>query len=285
MGRRDDRGRSSEREAEDSPGAQSPGSRPDQPGGEASGRPTASSDGNGRASEVGAGPPDAGSHASPPPSDAEGGDRDPGEPSIEQEQGAGEAHAAHQNHDESAETAGAGTGPGRGNSEQGYGQAREPSEEDSEKPAPSAEEQWKQRADDMEQKYLRVSADYQNYVRRSQQNVESAKEETLMKLARSLLTVLDHFDHAMAVDTQKTSADAVIDGMRMVQEELMKTLRGFGIERFSPEPGEEFDPNRHEALMRQAAVQIESNHVVASLQPGYMLNDKTLRPAKVSVAE
>ena len=73
--------------------------------------------------------------------------------------------------------------------------------------------------------------------------------------------------------------------MRIVRDQLMSALEGFGVSRIDARPGEQFDPNRHEAMMRQAVEGLEPDRVAAQLQPGYMLDEKTLRPAKVSVTE
>ena len=139
--------------------------------------------------------------------------------------------------------------------------------------------------DELESRHLRLAADYQNFVRRSQLNEVGAVEQTTMSMGRQLLTVMDHFDQALAVDPEKTRAAALLTGVQMVRDELAKTLSGFGIERFAPEPGDAFDPNRHEAMMRQAAEGLQSNAIVMTLSPGYLLGEKTLRPAKVAVAE
>ena len=71
----------------------------------------------------------------------------------------------------------------------------------------------------------------------------------------------------------------------IVRDELLKALSRFGVKRLEVAAGELFDPTRHEAMMRQASDEIDSNHVTSQLQPGYTLGDKTIRPAKVSVAE
>lgn len=138
---------------------------------------------------------------------------------------------------------------------------------------------------DLESKLLRAHADYQNVIRRSHQEVSNAREHQLMDVAKDLLTVLDHFDHAVAIDPQKSSAQDVLNGVMIVRDELMRTLERYGIQRLTVEPGDEFDPNRHEALMRQPSESHETNQVVSQLQSGYTIKDKTLRPAKVSVAE
>ncbi|MFG0249002.1 MAG: nucleotide exchange factor GrpE [Phycisphaeraceae bacterium JB051] len=146
-------------------------------------------------------------------------------------------------------------------------------------------EQTKQALADAEARVLRANADYQNMARRSIQNVNSAREEQIMSMARDLLTVMDQFDHALEIDPEKTDSAALLEGVKIVRDTLMRTFEGFGITRLEVEPGTEFDPNIHEALMRQEAEGIESNHVTMQLQPGYMLKEKALRPAKVAVAQ
>ena len=138
--------------------------------------------------------------------------------------------------------------------------------------------------DELESKLLRVSADYQNFARRAQQNAESAVEQKLMDIAREIVTVMDHFDRALE-GQNKDEAAGVLQGVMMVHDEMLATLKRFGIERLDVEPGTEFDPNRHEALMRQPSDEIESNHITMQMQPGYVLGDKVIRPAQVGVAE
>lgn len=139
--------------------------------------------------------------------------------------------------------------------------------------------------DQLEERLARVSADYQNFVRRSQQEAITLRQAQMVDLAKSLTTVMDHFDHAMNVDIENTSTGDLMQGVHMVRDELLKTLEQFGVRRLDVEPGEEFDPNRHEAMMRQASDDVKTNHVVAQLQPGYTLGEMTVRPAKVTVAE
>lgn len=139
--------------------------------------------------------------------------------------------------------------------------------------------------DDFESKFLRASADLQNYIRRSHQNVADAREQQVLEVARTMVTILDHFDHAMEVDTQASDAAAVLKGVQIVRDEFLAALERFGVRRLDAQRGDEFDPNRHEAVMREALDGIEPNHVANQYQPGYTLGDKTLRPAKVSITE
>ena len=132
---------------------------------------------------------------------------------------------------------------------------------------------------------LRANADYQNMARRSIQSVNSARDEQTMAMARELLTVMDQFDHALEIDPQKTDSAALLEGVKLVRDTMMRAFESFGIKRLDVESGTEFDPMIHEAMMKQEAEGIDTNHVTMQLQPGYMLKEKTLRPAKVAVAQ
>lgn len=144
---------------------------------------------------------------------------------------------------------------------------------------------FQQKVVELEASLLRAAADYQNAVRRSQQNVINAREHAQMEMSKDLLTVMDHFDHAVNFDSDASNAKALLDGVLMVRDELSRTLERFGVKRIEVSRGDEFDPNHHEAMMKQPAEDLDSNQIVAQLQPGYSINDKALRPAKVSVAE
>ncbi len=134
-------------------------------------------------------------------------------------------------------------------------------------------------------KLLRTTADYQNYVRRSQQNISDACSQQLMSLAKALVTPLDHFDHALTTQSQGVADEGFIKGVQIVRDELIKVLEQFDIKRVDVKAGEEFDPNRHEALQRVPAQDIPSGAIVEQYQPGYVMGQKTIRPAKVVVAE
>lgn len=137
---------------------------------------------------------------------------------------------------------------------------------------------------DFDSKYKRALADFQNYQRRALANEHEAKTQGAMQIVSALAPALDHFGLALNVDTSKVSAQQVRDGVAVIRDELMKILAGYGLSMIEPKPGDEFDPHRHEAMMRAAAEGVASGHVVQLFQPGYALGDRTLRPAKVSVA-
>ncbi len=130
----------------------------------------------------------------------------------------------------------------------------------------------------------RALADYQNFQRRSLENERQAGQQGATRVVRSVLPVLDHFDLALGQNAQDLTVEQLIGGVKMVRDELVKALQLSGLERIDPKPGDEFDPNQHEAMMRQPAEGIDPNHVVAVMQTGYRIGDQVLRPAKVAIA-
>ena len=137
---------------------------------------------------------------------------------------------------------------------------------------------------ELKAKYLRSIADYQNLARRAAQSEQSAREQELASIARSLLPALDQFDQALDLDREKTSVESIMSGIQMVRDEFYRAMQSHQIERFDAEIGQEFDANRHEALMQAPAEGVKSGCVTMQMQPGYAVGGRTIRPAKVAVA-
>jgi len=138
--------------------------------------------------------------------------------------------------------------------------------------------------DELYERLQRLSADYQNYMKRAAQNLADGVELARGDLLKQLIPVLDHFDNALAAEPTAEEAKSLHDGLRMVRDELLKVLRDNGVERVEPEIGEAFDPERHEAMYRHPAEGVEPNHVTQAMSPGYMFGRRILRAAKVAVA-
>ena len=130
----------------------------------------------------------------------------------------------------------------------------------------------------------RALADFRNYQRRAAQSEQRAVQSGAAGVVRSLLAVIDHFDLALGQDTGQITVDQLLGGVRIVRDELVKALESHGVQHIEPARGDEFDPNRHEAMMKQPADDVEPNHIVRVLQLGYQMGDLVLRPAKVAVA-
>jgi molecular chaperone GrpE len=136
-------------------------------------------------------------------------------------------------------------------------------------------------------KYLRLAADYQNSQRRSLQNEQIAKSQGAASVAMSVVNVIDHFDVALNQDLSKATPRQLVDGVRVIREELIKALSQHGVGFINPVRGEAFSPGRHEAVMQQPADDLPGGSIVQTFQNGYTLatpsGERVLRAAKVSV--
>jgi molecular chaperone GrpE len=137
--------------------------------------------------------------------------------------------------------------------------------------------------DEAQQKYLRTLADYQNSQRRAVANEREARTQGVTSVVLGVLPVLDHFELALGQDPRAVKADQIMAGVQVIRDELLRVLQRFGVEVVSPQPNEEFDPMRHQAVVQQDVEGIEPGNVVATLQSGYVMGERVVRPATVSV--
>jgi molecular chaperone GrpE len=135
--------------------------------------------------------------------------------------------------------------------------------------------------EELNTKYLRLAADFQNYRRRVEKEKNDIYAYANEKLMAELLNVIDNFDRALAVETVDTGMK---DGMVMILKQLVDVLEKSGMEEIAAE-GQDFDPNFHHAVQTVKSDEHGSGQVAKVLQKGYMLNTKVIRPAMVIVAE
>ena len=98
------------------------------------------------------------------------------------------------------------------------------------------------------------------------------------------MTVSDQLDLALGQNLEGMSAEQFAEGVTLARAEFMKVLGDLGVQRIDPEVGEEFNPLRHEAMLKQDADGIASNHITMVMQPGFAMGEQVLRPAKVAIA-
>ena len=134
-------------------------------------------------------------------------------------------------------------------------------------------------------KYLRLAAEFDNFRKRATRERESAEHHGQSVVIRGLLDSLDDLARFAQLDAWNTEVEAVIDGARMVEQKMQKTLAGHGLEIVNP-AGQPFDPAVHEAVSTAPAAAPEEDHLVADVfQVGYVFNGKLLRPARVVVKQ
>lgn len=137
--------------------------------------------------------------------------------------------------------------------------------------------------DEFKDKYLRSQAECANIARRLNQQFAEEKRIASMSLARDLLPVLDNFDRTIASLGAAPADDPIVQGVKLIADQLTKTLQQNGIAAIES-AGKPFDPELHQALMQDFETRVAPGTVTRELERGYMIHDRVLRPAKVIVA-
>jgi molecular chaperone GrpE len=144
-------------------------------------------------------------------------------------------------------------------------------------PAPAAETadaaEWKNR-------YMRTLADFENFRKRSEREKQEYFKYALANVFKDLLPVLDNFDRAL---DHAEEGDDFHKGVLLIYKQLFDLLKKAGL-RPIEESGVTFDPNLHEAVIREENPSVPNQTVVGVLQKGYFLHDRLIRPALVKVA-
>ena len=148
---------------------------------------------------------------------------------------------------------------------------------------PGELEELRRQVADKQDRLLRALAEVDNVKRRTQRERDEYVRYANEGLVRDLLPILDNFDRALEAARATQEAIKVVEGVALIQRELLKVLERVGVTRYSA-VGERFDPNRHDATGRVVSVTQPPDTVVAELTPGYSLNGRVLRPAQVVVA-
>lgn len=137
--------------------------------------------------------------------------------------------------------------------------------------------------DELSDKLLRMAADHQNFQRRASGNEREARTSATQGVVQSLIPLLDTFEMALMQDPEKVSSQMVIDGVKMIRDEFMRMLTGYGVSPINPSVGDEFNPAEHAAMMQQPADGIEPGHISLVMGIGFKLGERVVRPAKVGV--
>ena len=139
------------------------------------------------------------------------------------------------------------------------------------------------RADAEHEAFLRARADYQNFKRRAEDERESLRSLIASDLITNLLPVVDNFERALAAAAQTQDYDKLIGGINAVYRQLQDFLTKEGVEPIAA-MNQPFDPNLHNAVLRDENSDQPDNTVVEELQKGYALRGRVLRPTMVKVA-
>nr|WP_084787623.1 nucleotide exchange factor GrpE [Anaerobacillus alkalidiazotrophicus] len=137
---------------------------------------------------------------------------------------------------------------------------------------------------ELNDRLLRVQADYDNFRRRTRQEKEAAAKYRSQSLLEELIPAIDNFDRALGVNAESDEAKSIQQGMEMVYRQLTEALKNEGLEVIAA-VGQDFDPHYHQAVMQVESEDYQPNVVVEELQKGYKLKDRVIRPSMVKVSQ
>jgi molecular chaperone GrpE len=142
----------------------------------------------------------------------------------------------------------------------------------------------KQEAKEAYDRFLRVSAEFENYKKRSTREMEDFRKYANQSLIKEMLAVVDNLERALNSSNGKSSIDkCMADGVNLTLKEILKVFEKFNVKPIES-IGQPFDPTFHQAMMREETDEHSENTIITELQKGYMIHDRLLRPSMVVVA-
>jgi len=140
--------------------------------------------------------------------------------------------------------------------------------------------------DDMRDRFMRALADAENIRKRGERDRREAEQYGGSKLARDLLPVFDNMKRALeSISEEQIEANkAVIEGIELTMRELLNVFGKHGIQPITPEVGDSFDPQLHEAMFEAPVPGTKAGDIIQVMAEGFLLHERLLRPAQVGVS-
>lgn len=158
--------------------------------------------------------------------------------------------------------------------------------QEEQKPAEENKEQnneLQEKYDTLNQQYLRLAADFDNYRKRQAHEREELLKYGAENALKKMIEVLDNFERGEKALENVEDCQTVKDSFNLVHKQVMDVLSKLGLEPIETE-GKEFDPNYHDAVMQTPTSEHPEHTIINELQKGYKMGEKVLRPALVNVA-
>ena len=140
-------------------------------------------------------------------------------------------------------------------------------------------DEWKDRA-------MRAAAEADNVRRRTETQMNDARAFAIQRFAKDLLGVADNLERALMAAPKNADAGeaGLVTGLELTQKSLLQAFETNGLKRVAPGPGDAFDPHLHQAMMEQPSAEVPGGTVLQTMQAGFELFGRTVRPAMVVVA-
>lgn len=132
-------------------------------------------------------------------------------------------------------------------------------------------------------RFLRISADFENYKKRASREMEELRKYANQSLLKEMLSVVDNLELAInSSNDEKKTDQSLIEGLNLTLNEILRVFEKFNVKPIEAR-GKAFDPAFHEAVMREETDDFQESTVISEFQKGYLIHDRLLRPAMVVV--
>ncbi len=138
--------------------------------------------------------------------------------------------------------------------------------------------------EDKQDQWLRALADFENYKKRVQRDATRTYQDAVVNVVKAYLPIADDLERALQNRPPDTESNNWFAGIELILQKLITLLKNQGIERMDVKPGDEFDPNVHEAITQEDHPDFVDGQIIEIVQPGYFMSDRIIRPAMVRVA-
>lgn len=166
-------------------------------------------------------------------------------------------------------------------------ETRDAENADAENPLKEMEAKFEAKEEEAKETYdrfLRISADFENYKKRASREMEEFRKYANQSLLKEMLAVVDNLELAInSSNDEKKTDQSLIEGLNLTLNEILRVFEKFNVKPIEAR-GKAFDPAFHEAVMREETDDFPENTVISEFQKGYLIHDRLLRPAMVVVA-
>jgi molecular chaperone GrpE len=132
--------------------------------------------------------------------------------------------------------------------------------------------------------WLRARADLENYRKRVQRDAARSYQDAMTNVLKIFLDAADDLERALRNRPEGELAEKWVDGIELIYNKLLNQMKNQGVERMDVNPGDDFDPNIHEAITQEDHPDFEEGQIIDIVKPGYRISDRIIRPAMVRVA-
>jgi len=145
-------------------------------------------------------------------------------------------------------------------------------------------ESLKSESEDHKDQWLRSVADFDNYKKRVLRDSARTHQDAMTSVLKVFLQVADDIERALSHKPEIQEVEGWVAGIELIYQKLTNLMNNQGVERMDVHPGDEFDPNFHEAITQEEHPDYGDGQIIEVVQPGYRISERIIRPAMVRVA-